>query len=526
MRSRRTLSAHRFVAVLGALGVLFAATAVVYAAGPLFMPGFPLRAGSNVMLMWMPFPGAAAYNVYRSEKAGGPYDKIGNTPANTFMDANTPMDKSFYYVVKAVVGDKEGDPSPEAVLAGIEPMKTPNFSGFLITADAKVALRWEANSKAAFYNLYRSDTEKGDYKLLSSVQDTRYTDTKVTKDKTYYYKVTAVSSANVESAKADKPYVIKIEKVEVAEEKAVVVIKKSVEEVNSYDVDGTVILRNPRGVALDVDGNFFVVDGRGHVHYVSKDFRFIRAIGERPATFEGVWGNAESVFFDAQAGELYVVYADVDQIRVYDREGKSLRAFSLAKPDPNVAPKLVWPPIPVGLAMGPDGNLWVVDGAYYQIVIVTREGQEVRRVSLPREHRDRKADDGNLLAPSLIAVNQKTGNVYVLEVADQRVTVYGKDGKFAGRVGGRGTAPGKFLLPAGLALDEEGNIYVMDRNLERMQSFDAKGQYQATYVNPKKKDPQKQVAIFPGAYGVAVSKGLIYYTNHMGEKLVVYKIVQ
>ncbi len=512
------------VAVLGAVGLLVAVSAV-HAAGPAFMPGFPLRAGTNVMLMWMPFPGATGYNVYRSEKSGGPYEKIGNTQANTYMDANAPMDKSFFYVVKGLVGGKEGEASAEASLARIEPMKTPEFLGFLITAEGKVALRWEASPKAAFYNVYRSDAEKGNYKLLSSVQDTRYTDADVSKGKTYYYKVTAISASNVESAKAEKAYPIKVERVEVVAEKTVAIVRKPVEEVNTYDVDDKIVLRTPRGIGLDGEGNIFVVDGRGFVQYVSKDCKYIRSIGERPANFDGNWGYAEAAFFDPKQGELYIAYTDVNVIRVYDRDGKLIRSFALAKPDSSTAPKLDWPPAPVGLTVGADGNLWVTDSSYYQIVVVTREGAEVRRISLPREHKDRKVGDGNLIAPSSIAYSPKTGNVYVLEVPDQRVTVYDKDGKFVGRVGGRGAGPGKFLLPAGVAVDEDGNIYVGDRNLERMQSFDPKGEYQATYIKPKIKDQQRQITIFPGAYGVAASRGMIYYTNHMGEKLVVYKIV-
>ncbi len=513
------------VAVLGAVGLLVAAS-TAHAVGPVFMPGFPLRAGANVMLMWMPYPGATGYNVYRSEKSGGPYEKIGNTQVNTYMDASAPAEKSFYYVVKAIAAGKEGEASAEASLARIEPMKTPDFLGFLITGDGKVALRWETAPKAAFYNVYRSDAEKGNYKLLSSVQDTRYTDSDVTKDKTYYYKVTAISASNVESAKAERAYPVKVERIEIVAEKTAAIVRKPVEEVNTYDVDEKMVLRTPRGIALDGDGNFFVVDGRGFVQYVGKDFKFIRSIGERPANFDGNWGYAEGVFFDTKQGELYIAYSDADLIRVYDRDGRLVRSFPLAKPDPKTAPKLDWPPTPVGMALGPDANLWVVDAAYYQVVVLTRDGAEVRRVSLPREHKDRKAGDTNLVAPSSIAFSAKTGNLYVLEVPDQRVTVYDKDGKFVGRIGGRGAGPGRFLLPAGIAVDEDGNIFVGDRNLERMQSFDPKGEYQATYIKPKIKDPNRQITIFPGAYGVAASRGMIYYTNHMGEKVVVYKIVQ
>lgn len=496
------------------------------AAGPSFMPGFPLRAGANVMLMWMPFPGAASYNVYRSDTPGGPYQKVANAPANNFMDMNVSADKSAYYIVKAIVGGKEGDASQEVALKGIEPMRTPNIAGHLVTPDNKVSIRWEANPQAAFYNLYRSETEKGDFKLLTSVQDTKYTDAAVTAGKTYYYTVTAVNSSNNESPKAAKAYAVKAAQQVAVEEKAVTLVRREVEEVGSYDVDGQIILRTPKDIAVDSDGSFYVVDGRGFVQHISKDFKYINALGERPADFQGNWGFPEGVFFDAKAKELYVAFTDGAMVRIFDAEGKLARSISLAKPNPDTTSRLDWPPAPVDMAIGTDGTLWLVDGGYYQLIGYNGKGEEVKRVSLPREHKDRKPGDGNLVAPSFIAVNPRNGNLYVLEVGMQRVSMFDKGGKFLLHMGGRGALPGKFLLPAGLAVDENGVAYVGDRNLDRIQTFDEKGTYLATLVNPKKKTPEKQIQIAPGALGLAVHNGMIYYSNIAGEKVVAFKNIK
>ena len=503
----------------------FAGTA--FAAGPSFMPGFPLRAGANVMLMWMPFPGAASYNVYRSNSPGGPYEKVANAPANNYMNMNVSSDKSAYYVVKPLIGGKEGDPSQEVALKGIEAMKTPNFGGHLVTPDNKVSIRWESNPQAAFYNLYRSETEKGDYKLLTSVQDTKYTDANVTVGKTYHYKVTAVNSSNNESPKAAKPYAVKAAQQVVVEEKAVTIVRKEVEEIGSFDVDGQVIVRTPKDLAIDSDGNFYVVDGRGFVLHISKDFKYIKTMGERPADFKGGnWGFAEGVFFDGKAKELYVVFTDANAVRIFDADGKLLRVINPSKPNPDTTSKLDWAPAPVDAAIGADGTLWVVEGGYYQLVGYNGKGEEVKRASLPREHKDRKPGDGNLVAPAYIAVNPRNGNLYVLEVGMQRVSVLDKGGKFLFHMGGRGALPGRFLLPAGIAVDENGVAYVGDRNLDRLQAFDEKGGYLATLVNPKKKTPEKQIQIVPGALGVAVRDGVIYYSDIAGEKVVAYKIIK
>jgi len=512
-------------------GILFLVLACfagsAFAAGPTFMPGFPLRAGANVMLMWMPFPGASSYNVYRSEKSGGPYGKIGNSPANNYMDTSAPAEASVFYVVKPVVGGKEGDSSPEAVLQGVEAMKSPAFVGDLITPDNKISVRWENNPKAAFYNLYRSESEKGDYKLLASLQDTKYTDASVTMGKSYYYRVTAVSSTNQESPKSGKPLVVKMVREEAVEQKVAAMVRKAVEQVATFDLDGQYVIRSPKDVAFDGSGNLFVSEGRGylvHVEAAKEDMKLLKTIGGAPPDYKGTWGYAEGIFFEPKRKELYVAYSDVNTVRVFDTEGSLLRSFSLPKPNPGVAPKLDWAPAPVDVAVGADGIVWVSDGAYYQLVGFNERGEEVRRIGLPRENKDRKPGDENPVAPSFLAVHPSNGNLYVLEVAMQRVSVYDKGGKLVVRIGGRGSQPGKFLLPAGVAIDENGTAYVADRNLERLQGFDEKGEYLATYVNPKKKTPEAQVQIVGGALSVAVRKGFIAYSDILGEKVVLYKI--
>jgi len=508
------------VVFLAAMSVSFAA----FGAGPSMMPGFPMRAGASIMLMWMPFPGAESYNVYRSEVPGGPYQKIANSPANNFMDTNASSEKSYYYVIKAVVGGKEGDASAEAVLRGVEPMKTPTFVGSLVTPDNKISIRWENNPKAAFYNLYRSETEKGDYKLLASVQDTKYTDAAVKPGKSYYYKVTAVSSSNIESPKAGAGYAVKVVQQAAAEETTVVMVKRAVEEIGSFDVEDKIVLRTPKDVAEDGQGGFFVTDGRGFVMHISKDFKYQGSFPKDQETGEGSGGHAEGICFDVKKKQLYSAIADANQVRVFGDDAKLLRTISLDKPAPDAKTRTDWGPAPVDVAVGVDGVLWVVDGSYFQLVAFNDKGEEIRRIGLPREHKDRKAGDTNLVAPSFLSVNPKNGNLYVLEVAMQRVSVFDKTGKFLFHMGGRGAQPGKFLLPAGIAVDGSGTAFVADRNLERIQSFDEKGNYTATLVNPKKNSPDKQVRIAPGAVGVAAAGGVVFYSDILSEKVVAYKL--
>ena len=71
-------------------------------------------------------------------------------------------------------------------------------------AQLKVTLNWEESSDVAVvgYNIYRSNVSGGPYGKLDSTLDARntYTDTTVQPGETYYYVLTAVDYAGVESS--------------------------------------------------------------------------------------------------------------------------------------------------------------------------------------------------------------------------------------------------------------------------------------------------------------------------------------
>ena len=58
----------------------------------------------------------------------------------------------------------------------------------------KVTLKWKKNSKATGYEIYRATKKNGKYKKIKTIKKAsvvKFTDSKVKKDKTYYYKVRA-----------------------------------------------------------------------------------------------------------------------------------------------------------------------------------------------------------------------------------------------------------------------------------------------------------------------------------------------
>lgn len=98
------------------------------------------------------------------------------------------------------------------------------------------------------------------------------------------------------------------------------------------------------------------------------------------------------------------------------------------------------------------------------------------------------AGPGEFLFPKGIAINSR-GDVVIADSGNHRiqVTTGSADslselpGKFRFTFGKRGSGPGDFEDPTGVALDREDNIYVADSGNHRIQKFDARGQWVAAW---------------------------------------------
>ena len=53
-------------------------------------------------------------------------------------------------------------------------------------------MKWDAVERADYYIVYRATSKNGTYKKYATTTKTAYTNTSVTKGKTYFYKVRAI----------------------------------------------------------------------------------------------------------------------------------------------------------------------------------------------------------------------------------------------------------------------------------------------------------------------------------------------
>ena len=157
---------------------------------------------SQVSLTWGAVTGATSYNVYRSLPQGSPYPALYKSGLTiiSFTDVGLTNSTVYAYYVCAVNTAGQGSSSNQVSLTpGSSTLVAPLLSA-QAASSTQVNLTWGSVTGATSYNLYRSTTAGGEGNApylvnpaaYSSGGAYRYSDTGLTTNQTYYYKVVAV----------------------------------------------------------------------------------------------------------------------------------------------------------------------------------------------------------------------------------------------------------------------------------------------------------------------------------------------
>ena len=85
---------------------------------------------------------------------------------------------------------------------------------------------------------------------------------------------------------------------------------------------------------------------------------------------------------------------------------------------------------------------------------------------------DRLDDEGESVEPNFSDVAfDKNGLVYALDSVMCRLYIYDAEGELLGTLGSKGNQKGKFVTPTAVAVAQDGTVYILDSNLNNLQSF-------------------------------------------------------
>ncbi len=149
---------------------------------------------SSVTLFWTKDPAADGYYVYR-RKADGRYKYIGAAATNSYTDRGISDSKVFVYLVKAYCNTGDGILSgqlsdPASAVTKPSPVKKLTATG----GKGSLTLKWQANSRADSYLVYRAASENGKYEKIAEADSNRLT-LFVKAGRTWFFKVRAVKEA-------------------------------------------------------------------------------------------------------------------------------------------------------------------------------------------------------------------------------------------------------------------------------------------------------------------------------------------
>jgi DNA-binding beta-propeller fold protein YncE len=236
------------------------------------------------------------------------------------------------------------------------------------------------------------------------------------------------------------------------------------------------------GIAVDAQGNVWICDANGStVMKLSPQGKLLMTIGEKG--HRGDWDEAKSqrllwqpmdVAFGAN-GDIFIAEGHADESpNDVDRDDPTnhiglARVIHLGKDGHflNQWYGANWGPgkfsMAHGIAVDPKtGDVWIADREQYRLVVYTPGGKFVKTVQMR-----------NLICAAYFDPH---GNLWVAAGNDGQLLKIDRDGTVLGAVGnGRGTGPGQFMETNFMGMDTHGNLYSGDTTVGRVTEMVAHG---------------------------------------------------
>ena len=259
------------------------------------------------------------------------------------------------------------------------------------------------------------------------------------------------------------------------------------------------------------------------------------------------------------AGTLYVADTNNDQVRVFDAAGKPVGTWGSAGTGPGQF-RFQGAGFWGDLALGPDGNLYVLDPYNNRVQVLAPDG------AFLREWGETGSDEGQLKFPEGLTVDA-AGRVYVADSGNVRVQVFDGEGSvlfawephaadasspdladvavdaagnawvtdYARNVvyrfdsegaeldgfGETGDGLGQLMTPWGAALDAQGNLYVAEYATGRIQVFAPDGTSLGT-VGSFGSEPGQFMAPI---YVTVGQDGLLYVADESNRRVQVFRLL-
>jgi len=437
---------------------------------PSWRPGFPMRAGGTVFLFWTPVAGAQTY-VLRRKTGDGDFREIYRGTGTMYSDTAAPSDVTLAYRVAALRDGNESAPSPPAILRAEESIKPPEVTGAITDRLGAISIRWTIPPGAAYFNVYRALSEGGPYTKVASLASNTFVDSKVDKDKVYYYRISAVDRFGKESGQS-RPLNASLSTPSVGTDTGKPVLRM-VKFLSTFRGEDRYPLEQPSEIGIAAGGELFVLERRG-IQFFDPDGNYLHRL-----RFAEDWGSAGWAMYDHD-GTLLLSFHSDQVVRMIDNTGKQTGEIRYPPAVPGMRNN------PNGVAVDERGHYWILDGMRAQVIETDNKTEPLRILGrLPGTYdlKDRRVTD--LPSATKIYRNPKDGILYVVLGASSEIKAIDPGtGSVLRTFGGLGTGTGHFQAIGGIAFRGNGNLLILDSLAQTVKEFDRdRNIYVATYAD-------------------------------------------
>lgn len=199
------------------------------------------------------------------------------------------------------------------------------------------------------------------------------------------------------------------------------------------------------------------------------------------------------------AGRIIVTDVSKAAVCVFDSVGGEFKTYSFAAENTPFQS-------PIATVIDANGDILVTDSQLREVFHLSITGEPKGRFGA-----------GILSHPTGIARDPKTGNIYVADTRAHAIKVFAADGTFIREFGVRGEGEGQFNAPTHLSF-QRGVLVVADTLNSRVQQFTANGEFLSAFG-----ERGIVVGNMPRPKGVAMAEnGLIYVVESYYDHLLVF----
>jgi len=246
------------------------------------------------------------------------------------------------------------------------------------------------------------------------------------------------------------------------------------------------------------DATFVLDTGNNRVLKLGPNRRVLAAFGPQ---LDGGAALQMPMAIATDGRSLFIANSSASSILVVDLSGQVEQVLSLPAGTSGKAAR------PIGVALLPDGGIVASDADNDQVLRLDAQGNVVWIAGTGT----RDGGEIGFNVPAALATDA-AGDVYVADILNARVVELSPNGEFVRQFGQRGDTAGFLSRPKGVAVDAEGRVFVSDGLLAAVEVFAKDGSYLGLIG---RREPRKvnSTTLFIAPAGLFMTKDALIVTD-------------